>query len=107
ISNLSPRRPMQIIGKIGLCNFHYKPKNEDPLRNMARPPRLERGTLCLEGRCSIQLSYGRFATTLTVLPPQGKPGKTNRAAPAALQALPPLDTVFPCAKLLRQTSCSL
>src|SRR5882762_5894100 len=28
-------------------------------RKMARPPRLERGTLCLEGRCSIQLSYGR------------------------------------------------
>src|ERR1700730_12481511 len=27
---------------------------------MARPPRLERGTLCLEGRCSIQLSYGRM-----------------------------------------------
>ena len=27
---------------------------------VARPPRLERGTLCLEGRCSIQLSYGRF-----------------------------------------------
>ena len=27
---------------------------------MARPPRLERGTLCLEGRCSIQLSYGRI-----------------------------------------------
>ena len=26
---------------------------------VARPPRLERGTLCLEGRCSIQLSYGR------------------------------------------------
>ena len=26
---------------------------------MARPPRLERGTICLEGRCSIQLSYGR------------------------------------------------
>ena len=26
---------------------------------LARPPRLERGTLCLEGRCSIQLSYGR------------------------------------------------
>jgi hypothetical protein len=26
---------------------------------MARPPRFERGTLCLEGRCSIQLSYGR------------------------------------------------
>ena len=26
---------------------------------MVRPPRFERGTLCLEGRCSIQLSYGR------------------------------------------------
>jgi hypothetical protein len=26
---------------------------------LARPPRLERGTLCLEGRCSIQLSYER------------------------------------------------
>src|SRR5258706_3039387 len=26
---------------------------------MARPARLERATLCLEGRCSIQLSYGR------------------------------------------------
>src|SRR6267142_4557406 len=30
---------------------------------MARPPRLERGTLCLEGRCSIQLSYGRTLHT--------------------------------------------
>ncbi len=26
---------------------------------MARPGRLELPTLCLEGRCSIQLSYGR------------------------------------------------
>ena len=26
---------------------------------LVRPPRFERGTLCLEGRCSIQLSYGR------------------------------------------------
>ena len=26
---------------------------------MARPARFERATLCLEGRCSIQLSYGR------------------------------------------------
>src|SRR6266550_8431722 len=31
--------------------------------NLARPPRLERGTLCLEGRCSIQLSYGRTQHT--------------------------------------------
>ena len=29
------------------------------LRKVARPPRLERGTPGLEGRCSIQLSYGR------------------------------------------------
>jgi hypothetical protein len=26
---------------------------------MARPARFERTTACLEGRCSIQLSYGR------------------------------------------------
>ena len=26
---------------------------------LARPARLERATLALEGRCSIQLSYGR------------------------------------------------
>ena len=25
---------------------------------MVIPPRLERGTYCLEGSCSIQLSYG-------------------------------------------------
>jgi hypothetical protein len=30
---------------------------------MARPGRLELPTLCLEGRCSIQLSYGRTAAT--------------------------------------------
>src|SRR5258708_34243692 len=34
---------------------------------MARPPRLERGTLCLEGRCSIQLSYGRTLERRTYL----------------------------------------
>ena len=28
-------------------------------RHVARPARFERATLCLEGRCSIQLSYGR------------------------------------------------
>ena len=28
---------------------------------MARPARFERATLCLEGRCSIQLSYGRVS----------------------------------------------
>jgi integrase len=34
---------------------------------MARPPRLERGTLCLEGRCSIQLSYGRIYLIYNIL----------------------------------------
>src|ERR1700675_3481404 len=32
--------------------------------NMARPGRLELPTLCLEGRRSIQLSYGRAAGSL-------------------------------------------
>ena len=38
---------------LGLCDdpeFHEK---------MARPERFELPTLCFEGRCSIQLSYGR------------------------------------------------
>jgi hypothetical protein len=32
------------------------------LKNMARPARLELATLCLEGRRSIQLSYGRVVS---------------------------------------------
>ena len=32
---------------------------------LARPPRLERGTPGLEGRCSIQLSYGRVTGYVT------------------------------------------
>ncbi len=39
---------------------------------LARPPRLERGTLCLEGRCSIQLSYGRTGD-FPALEDAGKP----------------------------------
>ncbi len=35
---------------------------------MVRPPRLERGTPGLEGRCSIQLSYGRLSGYLTKTP---------------------------------------
>ena len=30
---------------------------------MVRPDRLERPTLWFEARCSIQLSYGRFASS--------------------------------------------
>ena len=33
------------------------------LKGMARPGRLELPTLCLEGRRSIQLSYGRTVKT--------------------------------------------
>ena len=44
-------------------NTHISRKALDAFGpEMARPPRLERGTLCLEGRCSIQLSYGRTGT---------------------------------------------
>jgi hypothetical protein len=37
--------------------FHFKKLVF--LREMARPERFELPTLCFEGRCSIQLSYGR------------------------------------------------
>ena len=35
---------------------------------MARSPRLERGTSCLEGRCSIQLSYERKSESGSSMP---------------------------------------
>ena len=40
---------------------------------MVRPARIERATTCLEGRCSIQLSYGRNQ-------PEIKPGQPARQA---------------------------
>jgi hypothetical protein len=35
--------------------------DDNLLNRMARPERFELPTLCFEGRCSIQLSYGRIA----------------------------------------------
>ena len=44
------------------------PGGEAP-RTRMRPPRLERGTLGLEGRCSIQLSYGRVEALILAQSP--------------------------------------
>ena len=52
---------------------------------MVHPARIERATICLEGRCSIQLSYGCSRSRL-----DAEPGGRNPAAPltnaAALSA---------------------
>ena len=37
------------------------------LKSMARPERFELPTLCFEGRCSIQLSYGRAVEVSLIL----------------------------------------
>jgi hypothetical protein len=36
-------------------------------QKVARPLRFELRTLCLEGRCSIQLSYGRYLLVYSTL----------------------------------------
>ena len=41
---------------------------------MVRLARLERATLCLEGRCSIHLSYRRTYGIPQVVPPYADPG---------------------------------
>ena len=52
---------------------------------VARPPRFERGTLCLEGRCSIQLSYGRL----------------RRSTPASSHSIHARASPFPPASIIR------
>ena len=42
------------------------------LIELARPARVERATHCLEGSCSIQLSYGRSAAYFARFQLQGK-----------------------------------
>ena len=44
----------------GLYQLSYAHHNNDNYRNMVRPAGLEPATLGLEGRCSIQMSYGRM-----------------------------------------------
>jgi hypothetical protein len=59
------KRPRQTRQKVKresnrtLRHANIFPKLAFLLGRMARPARFERATLCLEGRCSIQLSYGR------------------------------------------------
>jgi hypothetical protein len=58
-----PKRPSPatVSATPVISALHYMPQ---VFENMARPARLERATLCLEGRCSIQLSYGRVPALL-------------------------------------------
>ena len=51
-------------------------RDAKPLENQARPARLERATRGLEGRCSIQLSYGRSNPEVRTKPPhcEGRTG---------------------------------
>jgi uncharacterized membrane protein (UPF0127 family) len=46
-----------------VCRIGEQAKARTPTE-MARPARFERTTACLEGRCSIQLSYGRGQTDI-------------------------------------------
>ncbi len=50
------RGPTGCDGPDGLGKYCFL-RNQ---KELVRPPRLERGTPGLEGRCSIQLSYGRM-----------------------------------------------
>lgn len=51
--------------------------NSLKLKDMVGPARFERATLCLEGRCSIQLSYGPVSFILAA-PHRFGPGFQNR-----------------------------
>ena len=50
--------------------FCYPCVGSDPDK-MARPARFELATLCLEGRRSIQLSYGRISIDFKTFAPSG------------------------------------
>ena len=42
-----------------MSELKLRPPKEQCCKEVARPERFELPTLCFEGRCSIQLSYGR------------------------------------------------
>ena len=54
-------RPQSVGLEWLLFMRHRVKRPRKDIEKMARPARFELATLCLEGRCSIQLSYGRTA----------------------------------------------
>lgn len=52
----------------------------EDFKNVVRPARVERATPCLEGRCSIQLSYGRKPTRPHSMRAQGDTASPYGAA---------------------------
>ncbi len=59
-----------------ICN----PQSQIVNGRVARPPRFERGTLCLEGRCSIHLSYGRSQKDISSWPASAQARLSGRSA---------------------------
>ena len=64
-----------------LDGFAHRLEFTFPSILLVRPARVERATLCLEGRCSIHLSYGRNRFTLPV-----RRDARKRGCPAAVPA---------------------
>ena len=57
---------------IGLPLAKLLPVHGTNLRHLACPARFERATYALEGRCSIQLSYGQMETRIAGLKNHGR-----------------------------------
>ena len=65
----SAHRSLEHASAYALCGSHLaqtqiKRDRFIPISFYLRPARFERATLCLEGRCSIQLSYGRISVVV-------------------------------------------
>ena len=62
-----------VLGAIGFgprsfCLWKYRVERVNPEWELARPAGLEPATPDLEGRCSIQMSYGRVTTWYAKMP---------------------------------------